>query len=126
MLAERHAQVGKLFVVRGELGAGKTVFAAGFASALGIDEAITSPTFGLANEYDLPGGAKLYHLDCYRFERPEEMRELGLQDYLYPENALTLLEWPERIEPLLPSARTEIEIGHITESQRSVIVAVYE
>ena len=124
-VAERFAAPGLVIALRGELGAGKTQFAKGFARALGIDEMeLTSPTYALANEYHcrLPSGEEvdLYHLDCYRFMKPDELVELGIEDYLSPRGAITLIEWPERIERYLPHPRLEILIESVNETERMI------
>jgi tRNA threonylcarbamoyladenosine biosynthesis protein TsaE len=116
--AQEYLRTGVVVAIFGDLGAGKTQFSKGIAEACGIEErSITSPTFSLANEYEcqLPGTSKethslLYHLDCYRFEKPEELLELGVEDYLYPEQAATVVEWAERIEQYLPTPRIEVRL----------------
>ncbi len=127
-LAPNLARSGLVICLRGDLGAGKTQFAKGFAGALGIDEEdLTSPTFALVNEYhchlpDSDEETTLFHLDCYRFEKPEELLELGIEDYLYPQNGITLIEWPERIEQFLPSSRIEILIESTSENDRTITI----
>ncbi len=129
---------GVVVTVRGELGAGKTHFIKGIARALGIDEReITSPTFTLANEFEIartnviagkmpaPRDSNsaprvLYHLDCYRFEKPEELLALGVEDYLYPKHAATIIEWPERIEGFLPEHTIQVEIVVVSETERQI------
>lgn len=128
---EAYLRAGTVVCVRGELGAGKTHFIKGIACALGIDEReLTSPTFALANEFELAGEdarstqssspTRLYHLDCFRFEKPEELLELGVEDYLYPKNAATIIEWPERIASLIPADAIQVEIRVISESVREI------
>ncbi len=122
---------GTVVSVRGELGAGKTHFIKGIARALGIDErALTSPTFALAHEFEVPAAAmhgqtnpeRLFHLDCYRFERPKELLELGIEDYLYPQQAATIIEWPERIEAYLPATAVDVEIRPTSETSRELLI----
>ena len=118
---------GTVICVHGELGAGKTHFIKGIAGSLGIDEReLTSPTFALAHEFEIEGRAGstdlrvLYHLDCYRFEKPEELLELGVEDYLYPEHAATIIEWPERIAGLIPECAIHVFINVVSESERII------
>jgi tRNA threonylcarbamoyladenosine biosynthesis protein TsaE len=115
-----------VITVEGELGAGKTHLVKGMAGSLGLDElSITSPTFALANEYDCTRGGKpfmLFHLDCYRFENPEELLELGVEDYLYPSHGATIVEWPERIASLLPADRVSITIETLSETDRNITI----
>ncbi len=86
-----------VFLLEGDLGAGKTVFAKGIAAGLDIDPAeVNSPTFTLVNEHE--GRMRLYHLDLYRIEGgADELRELGLEEMLNEPNAVVLIEWPERL-----------------------------
>jgi tRNA threonylcarbamoyladenosine biosynthesis protein TsaE len=124
-----YIRAGVVVCVHGELGAGKTHFIKGIAGSLGIDEReLTSPTYALANEFEIESRAGstdlrvLYHLDCYRFEKPEELLELGVEDYLYPQYAATLIEWPERIAMLIPEDAIHVEIHVVSETQRVIEV----
>jgi tRNA threonylcarbamoyladenosine biosynthesis protein TsaE len=123
--AKKNLHPGSVVVLRGELGAGKTQFAKGIAQSFGLrDEEISSPTYALVNEYEISAGGieRLYHLDCYRFEKPEELIELGIEEYLYPKHAITIIEWPERIESFLPKLRIEISIESMGATQRKIII----
>ena len=94
------AKAGEIICLDGDLGVGKTVFTQGFAKGLGIDEAVNSPTFTIIQEYDevrLP----LYHFDVYRIGNPEEMYEIGYEDYFYGQG-VCLIEWAKLIEELIP------------------------
>jgi tRNA threonylcarbamoyladenosine biosynthesis protein TsaE len=126
--AREELRRGDVVALRGELGAGKTQFAKGIAKAFGIgQDDVASPTFALLNEYAaiFPGddAAYLYHLDCYRFEREDELLELGVEDYLYPENAVTVIEWPERVEKYLPPSRIEVAIDHVADTNRTITIS---
>jgi tRNA threonylcarbamoyladenosine biosynthesis protein TsaE len=94
------AAAGDIIALSGELGCGKTVLAQGIAAGLGVAEMVTSPTFLLMREYR-SGRLPLYHFDVYRIGDLGEMDDLGFQDYLNGEG-LTLIEWAEKVEPLLP------------------------
>ncbi len=98
---------GSLVCLTGELGAGKTAFAQGVARGLGIRARVSSPTFTLINEY--PGDIPLYHLDLYRLERPEDLEDLGLEEY-FASDGVALIEWAERAEGILPDRYLGIEI----------------
>lgn len=102
------AAAGAVFTLNGDLGVGKTVFAQGFAEGLGITEAVNSPTFTILQVYE-EGRLPLYHFDVYRIEDPEEMYEVGFDDYLYGQG-VCLIEWAEQVAELLPQKRTEITI----------------
>ncbi len=91
---------GEVYSLAGDLGAGKTVFAKGFAAGLGISEEVTSPTFTIMQIYE-GGRLDLYHYDAYRIEDPEEMEEIGYSDYFFG-NGVCLIEWAENIEDYLP------------------------
>ena len=103
-----HAQAGTLFTLTGDLGVGKTVFAQGLAAGLDITEAISSPTFTILQIYD-EGRLPFYHFDVYRIADPQEMDEIGYEDYFYGEG-VCLVEWAELIGELLPEKRTQILI----------------
>ena len=97
--AKLHA--GDILALGGDLGAGKTVITSGIAEYFGFVEGISSPTFTIVNQYDAPN-ITLYHLDVYRIEKAEEMYDIGLEDMLYSDG-ITIIEWAEKIEKLLPS-----------------------
>lgn len=101
-------QAGTVCTLSGDLGVGKTVFAQGLAQGLGITEAISSPTFTIVQVYD-EGRLPFYHFDVYRIGDPEEMDEIGYEDYFYGDG-VCLIEWAELIEELLPAHRTELLI----------------
>lgn len=102
----------------GELGSGKTVFVKGFASALGINDNITSPTFNLVKEY-VNGELPLYHMDMYRVE--ENDKNIGIEDY-FVKNGVTIIEWSELITDLLPEERLNIKIKVIDENTRVLVL----
>jgi tRNA threonylcarbamoyladenosine biosynthesis protein TsaE len=103
------ARPGDLVLLVGDLGAGKTAFAQGFGAALGIHEAITSPTFTLARQYE--GRLVLNHLDVYRLEQLEETLSLGLQELLDGQS-VTLVEWGDMILPALPPDYLEVRLSY--------------
>ncbi len=122
-----HACVGLVVAIYGELGAGKTHFVKGIARALSIEaRELTSPTYALVNEYacSLPTGEAitLFHLDCYRFENPDELIELGVEDYLMPESGITVIEWAKRVEKFLPHSRIQIRITSSSEAVRTITI----
>ena len=100
------ARTGDLLLLVGDLGAGKTAFAQGFATGLGIDEPVTSPTFTLARSYK--GRLQMNHLDVYRLENVAEAEDLGLGEML--EVGVTLIEWGDTIIPALPADYLEIRL----------------
>lgn len=93
------------------MGAGKTTFITAVCKALGVQEdAVSSPTFAIVNEYRAASGEPLYHFDFYRIEHPQEALDIGLYEYL-DSGALCLMEWPENIEPLLPEETLRVSIS---------------
>ena len=100
-----------IFAFYGEMGAGKTTFINALSHALGVEEDVTnSPSFSIINEYRSDTTAELiYHFDLYRLESIDEAFDIGVEDY-FDSGALCLLEWPERIEDLLPDDTVKIKI----------------
>ena len=103
----RRAVRSSVISLRGSLGAGKTVFAKGFAQELGITEAIVSPTFTLVQEYE--GKMKMYHLDLYRLSGEDEFESMGGEDFLYSDG-VRLIEWSEKISSMLPDDTIYVNI----------------
>lgn len=101
--------LGALVALRGELASGKTCFIRGMARRFTRGEAVHSPTFTLVNEYG--AGPKLYHLDLYRLTA-EEVADLGYEELFEPEDAVTVVEWAERAELLLPPRRLDVHFAH--------------
>ena len=101
------AKEGQIYCLNGDLGEKKTVFTKGFALGLDIDEHITSPTFTIVNEYE--GRLNFYHFDVYRIEDPEELYEIGYEEYFFG-NGVCLVEWAELIKELLPDNIININI----------------
>jgi tRNA threonylcarbamoyladenosine biosynthesis protein TsaE len=122
----KKAPAGTVVALYGELGAGKTVFARGFARGLGVTETVSSPTFTIMQEYKLNKNVNgdglfwFYHLDLYRIESPESALVFGVDEYLSNDNAVLLVEWAERIEKLLPKNTVRVEISHSGETTRKI------
>ena len=102
------AKAGQIFCLNGDLGVGKTVFTQGFAKGLGIEENVNSPTFTIIQVYE-EGRIPLYHFDVYRICDPEEMYEIGYEEYFFGEG-VCLIEWSKLIEELIPEEAINIEI----------------
>lgn len=109
----------RIFAFYGKMGAGKTTFIKALCRTLGSSDNITSPTFALINEYDTAGPAKIYHFDFYRVRSPEEALDIGLDEYLYSEQ-YCLMEWPEKVESLLPDNLVEVHLEEKTPSTRQL------
>lgn len=110
---------GEVVCLKGALGAGKTRFVKGMATAFGINpDDVRSPTFSLIHEYE--GSLPLYHFDCYRLKSPEEAVEIGAEEYFYGEG-ISVIEWPEKIHSLLPPTARWIVIETISPGERKFI-----
>ncbi|MBR7105101.1 MAG: tRNA (adenosine(37)-N6)-threonylcarbamoyltransferase complex ATPase subunit type 1 TsaE [Lentisphaeria bacterium] len=113
---------GSSVLLRGNLGAGKTVFSRGFARGLGITEPVSSPTYTIVQEYDLPAGGRLYHLDLYRISDVHAGLAFGVDEFLDDPKGYALIEWPDRISGILPPDAIAVEIEHLSESERRISV----
>lgn len=102
------AKPGAVFCLSGDLGVGKTVFTKGFAVGLGVTDTVNSPTFTIVQEYQ--GRLPFYHFDVYRIEEPEEMEEIGYEDYFYGDGAC-MIEWAELIGELIPESAVKVRIS---------------
>lgn len=108
---------GDLFALYGELGVGKTCFIQGVSRGLKVKEGVTSPSFTLINEYQ--GKIPIYHFDLFRLNNMEEFLDLGYEEYFYGQG-LTVIEWAEKIEHLLPPHHLKIEIKFSNYHQRKI------
>ncbi len=106
-----------IIALSGELGAGKTTFIQGIAEGLGITDYVTSPSFTLINEYK--GKYSLYHIDLYRLEELEQIRDLGIEDY-FEKDGIIIIEWAERMKELLPKKVRKIKLEIISENERRI------
>lgn len=114
----KNSEAGDIICLKGDLGAGKTHFVKGFVRAFGIEPgSVTSPTFSLIHEYT--GRLPVYHFDFYRIENPKEALEIGAEEYFYGEG-VSIIEWPERIESLLPEHVIWIHITSTNSTTRNI------
>ncbi|MGI6737001.1 MAG: tRNA (adenosine(37)-N6)-threonylcarbamoyltransferase complex ATPase subunit type 1 TsaE [Anaerovoracaceae bacterium] len=113
------ARPGQVIALRGDLGTGKTALTRFLAQALGVREHITSPTFTIVREYR-SGRLPLYHFDVYRIEDPEEMFELGYEEYFYGDG-LCVIEWADRIAELLPEDTLDIRLEYGSTPQERLV-----
>jgi tRNA threonylcarbamoyladenosine biosynthesis protein TsaE len=110
-----------VFAFYGAMGAGKTSFIKAVCEELGVEDVITSPTFAIINEYALPDGDSAYHFDFYRINKVEEAFDLGYEEYFYSDR-YCFIEWPEKIEALLPSTCTKVEIEEQPDGTRKLTI----
>lgn len=115
------AQMGdnRLFFFYGDMGAGKTTFIRAICKELGVTESVNSPTFAIVNEYTDREGKLIYHFDFYRIEKEEEAFDFGYEDYFFSGN-LCFVEWPEKIENLIPNEGISVYIQEEENGERSV------
>mgnify|MGYP002629956290 FL=1 len=121
MALSRIAQAGDVIALKGDLGAGKTVFARAFIRALcGPETEVPSPTFTLVQSYDRADAETIFHFDLYRLETPEEALELDIDDAFG--EGICLIEWPERLGPLLPRGHLEVTLSYGEHEQQRLCV----
>ncbi len=111
-----------VFAFHGEMGAGKTTFIKAICEELGVDDVINSPTFAIINEYrSSTTGELIYHFDFYRINKLSEAEDIGTEDYFYS-GALCFIEWPEKIEGLLPGDVVDVTITEDPDCVRTVTI----
>ena len=112
-----------VYAFYGEMGAGKTTFIREFAKALGVtDDDVNSPSFAIINEYRSDTTAELiYHFDLYRLESLDEAFDIGVEDY-FDSGAVCLIEWPERIEDILPDDTVKVHISELADGSRQMVI----
>ena len=115
-----HIGENRVFAFYGGMGAGKTTFIKAICEQLGVQDAVTSPTFAIVNEYASDMGS-IYHFDFYRIKNQGEVMDLGFDEYAYSGN-LCLMEWPELIEELLPEHTINVRIEETENGMRKVLL----
>ncbi|MFK5957820.1 MAG: tRNA (adenosine(37)-N6)-threonylcarbamoyltransferase complex ATPase subunit type 1 TsaE [Lutibacter sp.] len=103
----------------GEMGVGKTTLIKEIVKQLGVTDNVSSPTFSLVNEYHTTKGEKVYHFDFYRINNEEEAMDMGIEEYFYS-NSLCLVEWPNKVENLVPLKSVIITISINSNQQRTI------
>lgn len=117
-----NVNIGDIICLSGNLGAGKTCFAKGFAGAFGINpDDVNSPTFNLIQEYSGEKGVPVYHFDCYRLESVAEVLEIGAEEYFYGDG-VSIIEWPEKISGLLPEDVIHVTMTVSGKNSRQIII----
>lgn len=109
---------GTIFALIGDLGSGKTTFAQGFARGFGVNAAVSSPTFKLVSEYDGTAG-KMYHVDCYRLEGAHDFLNIDGESILNAADSVTLIEWADIIQPILPADTVYLYFSHCSDDMNS-------
>ena len=111
-----------VFAFYGQMGAGKTTFIKAVSDQLGVTSSVNSPTFAIINEYHTTGGRNIYHFDFYRIKQPGEAFDIGCEDYFYSGDCC-FIEWPEKIEGLLPLEAVEVHIDILPDGRRRLSAA---
>ena len=113
----------KVFAFDGQMGAGKTTFIKKLCEEMGTMDVVNSPTFAIVNVYDVeqPYHGEVYHFDCYRLKELREALDLGAEEYLYSGN-YCFIEWPEKIEALLPEETVWVKIVPMPNGNRQVVI----
>ena len=103
----------------GSMGMGKTTLIKALCKQLNVIDTVSSPTFSLINEYKTKDGKSIYHFDCYRLETPEEAYDFGAEEYL-DSGSICLIEWAEKIQPLLPQELHRVKLEYIDQNTRKI------
>ena len=116
---------GAVLALHGNLGSGKTTFVQGFAKGLGITKNIISPTFIIVRKYNIPKSLifnlkSFYHIDLYRIENQKDLESLGIEEIINDKSNIVAIEWPEKIEKLLPKTKIDIFFEYLKDDKRSI------
>ncbi len=115
----------KIWLFQGEMGAGKTTLIKTICKEAGVEEATSSPTFSIVNEYQTPGADKIFHFDFYRIKQELEAADIGTEEYFYS-GYPCFVEWSEKIPSLIPSRFAEVTIEVETYTQRTIAIALHD
>ncbi|MCD7972272.1 MAG: tRNA (adenosine(37)-N6)-threonylcarbamoyltransferase complex ATPase subunit type 1 TsaE [Candidatus Azobacteroides sp.] len=110
----------KVFAFYGEMGAGKTTIIKAICEELGVEDVINSPTFAIVNEYQSASDKLIYHFDFYRINKVDEVYDFGYEDYFYS-GSLCFIEWPEKIDQLLPENCIKVGITVQPDNSRKIV-----
>lgn len=114
-----------IFLLTGDLGAGKTTLVRALCESWGVAESVSSPTFSIVNAYASPVNGMIYHMDLYRLEKPEDLEHIGLDDYL-SSGAICLIEWPDLARPYLTGAVVEIKVSVENQDIRTFRITTHD
>ncbi|MBN2742861.1 tRNA threonylcarbamoyladenosine biosynthesis protein TsaE [Breznakibacter xylanolyticus] len=111
----------RILAFRGDMGVGKTTFIKALCHELGVTDVVNSPSFAIVNEYETAHHNIIYHFDFYRLKNMDEAYDMGYEDYLYSGN-YCFLEWPDKIESLLPDQRLDLYFEELPDNSRQITV----
>lgn len=111
----------RIIAFYGSMGAGKTTFIKALCDSLGVADTVNSPSFAIVNEYSVPGDGLIYHFDFYRLKNVAEAYDMGSEDYFYSGN-YCFVEWPEKIEELIPQKHLKVTIEIVSDHERKICV----
>lgn len=115
----------RVCLFEGEMGAGKTTFIKEFCRQMGVMDTVQSPTFSIINEYRTREGKPVFHFDFYRIDAVDEAVQIGAEEYFYS-GELCLIEWPSRVEAILPDACLQVQIRVDKDSSRNILISIHE
>ena len=113
----------RILAFRGDMGVGKTTFIKALCEVLGVTDVVNSPSFAIVNEYETTTKNKIYHFDFYRLKTIDEAYDMGCEDYLYSDN-YCFMEWPDKIESLLPDNRLDLWFTELNDGTRQITVSL--
>lgn len=123
-IAEHLGEI-KIWLFHGELGSGKTALIKEIGKVVGVDDAMSSPSFAIVNEYHSRIYEKIYHFDFYRIKNELEAYDIGIDEYFY-DGYPCFVEWPEKIPSLIPAIRGEVTLSIEDETRRTIAVSVHD
>ncbi|MDP3453017.1 MAG: tRNA (adenosine(37)-N6)-threonylcarbamoyltransferase complex ATPase subunit type 1 TsaE [Bacteroidales bacterium] len=109
----------KIIALYGSMGAGKTTFTKALCKVMGVVDGVNSPTFSIINEYRNLEGTPVYHFDFYRIESLSDAFDIGYEEYIYS-GELCIIEWPEKIEQILPDETLKVQISVLDDESREI------
>jgi tRNA threonylcarbamoyladenosine biosynthesis protein TsaE len=115
----------RVWLLQGEMGAGKTTFVKALCRELGVTDIMSSPTFSIVNEYQTAEKEKVFHFDFFRVKNENEAYEIGAEEYFYS-GSYCFIEWPEKIPGLIPAVHVNVQINLESESLRTIEVSVHD
>lgn len=111
----------RVFAFYGNMGVGKTTFIKALCEVMGVEDTVNSPSFAIVNEYETAASDVIYHFDFYRLKEIEEAYDLGYEDYVYS-GCYCMIEWPEKIDALLPEGRLDLNLEELDDGRRKITV----